>query len=50
VGFIRRQLARFRAWRAGRKERALRAAGQDAVLEQLKERDAEAADRMSTLS
>jgi hypothetical protein len=48
--FIRRQLARFKAWRAGRKERALRAAEQDAVLDQVKDREAEAGDRMSTLS
>lgn len=50
MGFIRRQLARFAAWRAGRKERALRAAEQDAVLGQVKDREAEAGDRMSTLS
>jgi hypothetical protein len=47
--FIRRQLARFKAWRAGRKERALRAVEQDAVLDQVREGGAEAGDRMSTL-
>ena len=50
LGFIRRQIARFQAWRAGRKDRALRAAEQDAVLEHLKEHDSAASDRMSTLS
>ena len=48
MDFIRRQVARFKAWRAGRKDRALRAIEQDAVLAQT--RDAEAGDRMSTLS
>jgi hypothetical protein len=47
LDFIRRQVARFKAWRAGRKERALRAVEQDAVLD--KTRDTEAADRLSTL-